>query len=261
MSLFRSSARSVRESSVVAEGLSGHSSAALEEIASVLQTRERTHVLDLGPICDRTIQFFATRGSRVYVEAAEDLRFLARDLEAARSDERPGTSKDPSRRTAAVWVHEPAVVGARKTPARDDGPKRRAAEEASAELEEEEKRLSRLVLAYPDSWFDAILLWDVVDYLPDRMAGVLGNELRRVSRPGALLLVYSDARRKTLPSPVLRFRLTDDGTLETRPISGSERVRNPRENRDLFRLFPGFEIRRSTLLRTQLREIILARAD
>jgi SAM-dependent methyltransferase len=115
----------------------------------------------------------------------------------------------------------------------------------------------RIRLAYPDSHFDGILVWDVVDYLNDATAENLTRELDRLCRPGALLSLFSDSRRNSPEEPLLRYRISSEGILSIEPIHGPPVQRVSRVNRDFFRLFPRFEVVKSTILRNQLREVLL----
>jgi len=115
----------------------------------------------------------------------------------------------------------------------------------------------RIVLSYPDRHFDAVLLWDVMDYLPEEIAGPVGQEVRRISRDGALAYLFSDSRKGAPPEPLLRFRIQEGRSVAAEPMAGPLLARCHREIRDLLRLFPSFEVVRSTLLRSQLREVLL----
>jgi hypothetical protein len=205
------------------------------EISTRLAVRPRPQVLDLGPICDRTIQYFLSRGCRVFVEAAEDPRLHA----------------------SAAPV--PAVPAAKSAAGAAPRPRNGASPAPAGKPEATEPAAPALRLDYPDDSFDAILLWDVMDYLPDAVALQFGLELNRVSRQGALILLYADTRRVPPAEPLQRYRLTAEGAVEHEAIPGTSAKRIYRENRDLFRLFPRFDVRKSTLLRSQVREVLLHR--
>ncbi len=183
-------------------------SQAILEVAARLQEKTRPQVLDLGVLSDRTIQFFLSRGCRVFVEAAEDLRL------------------------------------ARTAPAPDDG-----------------AAPPPIRLDYPDASFDGVLLWDVFDYLPDAVARAFALEVTRVSRRDSFLLLYADTRRNPPAEPLQRWRLTEEGGVEHFQAGGAPQRRVYRENRDMVRLFPRHDVRRSTLLRSQAREMLLHRVD
>jgi len=219
------------------EGPAPQPSAALQQMAGRLKTIERPNLLDLGPLCGGNIQFFASQGCRVFVEAAEDLRRLPRPAPT------PAVTRTTGQHLAAGVALDRSRIPA-AAPVAGQGSAIAVAEQ-------------RIAFSYPNAHFDGILLWDVADYLLDARAKELGQEMGRLCRGGALLLMFSDARKQPAVEPLLRYRLTDAGAVLLEPFAGAPIVRIARENRDLFRLFEGFEVVKCTLLRNQLREILL----
>jgi hypothetical protein len=117
--------------------------------------------------------------------------------------------------------------------------------------------LERLLPMAPDEKFDAVLAWDVFDYMrPDQVA-CLADRLAKACRPEAPLLLFVSTRR-TIPATPLRYRIVNrenvahDGPLEpSRPC--------PRYGQhDIQRLLPAFSVRRSFLLRSGIQEFLLA---
>ncbi len=115
----------------------------------------------------------------------------------------------------------------------------------------------RLLPLAPDETFDAVLAWDVLDYMRPDQVSCLAERLGRSCRPEAPVLVFVSTRR-TIPATPLRHRIVDrenvahDGPREpSRPC--------PRYGQhDIRRLMPAFSVRRSFLLRTGIQEFLLA---
>jgi hypothetical protein len=118
----------------------------------------------------------------------------------------------------------------------------------------------RLLPLAPDERFDAVLAWDVFDYMRPDQVSCLAERLGPACRPEAPVLVFISTQR-VIPATPLRHRIVDrenvahDGPLEpTRP--------GPRYGQhDLSRMMPAFSVRRSFLLRAGLQEFLLARGD
>src|ERR1700688_795759 len=109
---------------------SGRQSNGLKEFLWQLQGIGHGHLLDLGPARQTTITFFIERGFKVYTE----------DL-------------------LATWQYflEEDLLQAKKLPA--DADKSGMTPEARA------KRFLDTTLLYPNDTFDAVLLWDMMDYV------------------------------------------------------------------------------------------------
>ena len=75
-----------------------------------------------------------------------------------------------------------------------------------------EATFERLLPLAPDERFDAMLAWDVFDYLrPDQVATLMAR-LTAACRPEALVLVLASTRRQ-IPAAPLRYRILDRESL------------------------------------------------
>lgn len=118
--------------------------------------------------------------------------------------------------------------------------------------------LGRLLPIAPDERFDAMLAWDVFDYMrPDQVSSLMAR-LTAACRPEALVLVLASTRRQ-IPAAPLRYRILDrenmaaDGPLE--PLRPGPCHGQP----DLRRMMPGFSVRHSVLLRSGVQEYLFVR--
>jgi hypothetical protein len=117
--------------------------------------------------------------------------------------------------------------------------------------------LERLLPLAPDERFDALLAWDVFDYLrPDQVSSLMAR-LTPACRPGALALVMVSTRRQ-IPARPARYRIVDRETLSCDDPLPPVRTAPQYTQLDLARMLPGFSVRRSFLLRNGIQEYLLA---
>ena len=116
----------------------------------------------------------------------------------------------------------------------------------------------RLLPLAPGERFDALLAWDVFDYLrPDQVAALL-SRLAPACPPEAPVLVLASTGR-TIPATPLRYRILDPENLAcegpAEPTRPCPRYTQP----DFRRMMAGFSIRRSILMRSGLHEYLFVR--
>jgi len=116
----------------------------------------------------------------------------------------------------------------------------------------------RLLPLAPDERFDALLAWDVFDYMrPDQVSSLMAR-LTPACRPEALVLVLASTRRQ-VPAAPPRYRIVDRETLACEGPLQPVRTCPRYTQLDLARMMPGFSVRRSFLLRNGIQEYLLAR--
>lgn len=107
----------------------------------------------------------------------------------------------------------------------------------------------------PDESVDAVLCWDVFDYLEPAAAHVLARELMRLLRRDGTLLAFF----ATVGSPdpgYTRWVIEDEEHLRYRAGPGAGRRRRVLENREIVGLFDRLRVADSVVLRSQLREML-----
>ncbi|HKB37659.1 MAG TPA: class I SAM-dependent methyltransferase [Gemmataceae bacterium] len=106
-----------------------------------------------------------------------------------------------------------------------------------------------------DESIDAILCWDVFDYLDPAAAGVLAGESMRMLRPEGLLLAFfggggsSDLR-------YTRYSIVDEAHIRHAFYPGACPRRRVLQNRDIGNLFAGLTVLDSILLKSGVREVL-----
>jgi hypothetical protein len=119
-------------------------------------------------------------------------------------------------------------------------------------------RFFRENLDYPQGRFDAILCWDIFDYLPEMLVNPIMERIASVLRLHGSLLAFFHTRDVGPDLPYHRYHLTKADTLELEPRPGF-RLQRIFQNRHLENLFRDFASRKFFLGRDNLREVIVVR--
>jgi len=194
----------------------------LKEFLWNLDGLGRGTLLDLGPAWQTTLNFFIERGFRV---TSDDLLHSLKDFLA---DEE-------------VRVKNAAASADNSI---DVTPTGRAARFVQASLQ------------YPQSSFDAVLLWDILDYMEPAVAKQSVAALTELLRPGGIVFAMFHSKK---PEAFQRYRVADSHTLQVigaTPLVPAQRVYQNREIQDLFNRFRTVK---SFVGRDQLRESLFVK--
>ncbi len=190
----------------------------LREFLWNLEGLERGTLLDLGPAWQTTLSFFIERGFRVTSE--DILRDWAEFQAKEEARGREGlTAEDYEQRTPETLA----------------------------------KKFLSENLQYPSSSFDALLMWDLLDYLEPTLAKHVVAHLTELLRPGAVVLAVFHSKK---PAGFQRYRVMDTNTVQvlgTKAIVPAQKLYQNREIQELFGRFRGMK---SYVNREQLREIL-----
>jgi hypothetical protein len=188
----------------------------LKEFLSQLDGIGRGHLLDLGPARQTTLTFFIERGFKVYTE---DLLITWKNFLDA--DEKQ-------------WRDRPAgSTGLEMTPA------------ARAE------RFLETTLLHPPESFDAVLVWDLLDYLDGELVSRLVARITSLIRDGGVAFAIFHSRK---PEGFHRYRVIDAQNLELIPSPCAFAPQRVFQNREISDLFRRFRSSRTFVGRDQLRE-------
>jgi hypothetical protein len=108
-------------------------------------------------------------------------------------------------------------------------------------------------LQYPAASFDAVLLWDLLDYLEPAMANKTVVSITELLRPGGVVFAMFHSKK---PEGFQRYRVVDSNSLQvvsTKVLCPAQRVYQNREIQDLF---GRFRTMKSFVGRDQLRETL-----
>jgi hypothetical protein len=189
----------------------------LKELLWNLDGLGRGTLLDLGPAWQTTLSFFIERGFRV-------------------------SSEDVLRAWKGFLAEEEArLQEGRSDDSLDMTPNGRAA------------RFLESNLRYSPSSFDAVLLWDLLDYLEPALGKQIITCLTDLLRPGGVVFAMFHSKK---PEGFQRYRVADSNTLQvlsTPPLCAAQKVFQNREIQDLF---SRFRTMKSFVSRDQLRETL-----
>jgi len=190
----------------------------LKEFLWNLDGLGRGTMLDLGPAWQTTLSFFIERGFRV---TSDD---LLRSWKEFMSEE------EVRLKNAAAGSDSVDVTPAGR---------------ATRFIEEN--------LRYKEGAFDAVLLWDILDYLEPAVAKQTVGCITEYLRPGGIVFAMFHSKK---PDVFLRYRVADSHTLQVisaTPICPAQRVY---QNREIQELFSRFRTSKSFVGRDQLREAL-----
>jgi hypothetical protein len=190
----------------------------LKEFLWNLDGLGRGTLLDLGPAWQTTLSFFIERGFRV---SSED--FL-RGWKAFLTEEEKRLREDADARETL-----------------DMTPSGRAT------------RFLAESLQYPHASFDAVLLWDLPDYLEPMLVKQMVARLTELLRPGGVVLAMFHSKK---PEGFQRYRVADSNTLQVISSAVICPAQKVYQNREIQDLFGRFRTMKSFVGRDQLRETL-----
>lgn len=113
-------------------------------------------------------------------------------------------------------------------------------------------------LAYPDSHFEAILCWDVLDFLPEELVKPAVERIQATLKPKGHLLAFFHTKDAGPDSPYCRHHIIQPDTLEFEPEPGF-RIQRIFNNRHVENLFQDCASRKFFLGRDNIREVVVVR--
>jgi SAM-dependent methyltransferase len=113
-------------------------------------------------------------------------------------------------------------------------------------------------LQYEAESFDAVLLWDVCDYLPEPLVKPVVERIYQITKPRGALLGFFHTRDAGSEAPYYRFHIKTEETLELQqgPHFQLQRVF---QNRHIENLFHDYTSIKFFLGRENIREVLLVR--
>ena len=115
-----------------------------------------------------------------------------------------------------------------------------------------------LTLDHKAGTFQAILVWDALQFLAQPLLEEVVSQLHRITAPGAQLLAYFHADAKMEQTPAVTYHIVDRQTVRIAPRSYECPARFL-SNRDIEKLFAAFGAIKFFVTRDHLREVIVRR--
>lgn len=193
----------------------------LKEFLWNLDGLGRGTLLDLGPAWQTTLNFFIERGFRV---TSDDLLhswkdFLAEEEQLLKKAANSADSIDVTPAGRAV-------------------------------------RFVQANLKYSPASFDAVLLWDALDYLEPAVAKQTVGCLTELLRPGGIVFAMFHSKK---PETFHRYRVADSSTLQVISAAPPCPAQRVYQNREIQDLFSRFRTVKSFVGRDQLRESLFVK--
>ena len=189
----------------------------LKEFLWNLDGLGRGTLLDLGPAWQTTLSFFIERGFRVTSE--DILRGWAEFLREEELHKEERSVENYAQRTPEGFA----------------------------------KKFLNENLKYAPGSFDALLLWDALDYMEPTLAKYTVAHLTELVRPGGGVFAMFHSKK---PEGFQRYRVTGTNTLQVlsaKPICPAQKVY---QNREIQELFGRYRSVKSYVSRDQLRETL-----
>jgi hypothetical protein len=225
-------------------GPQSHRSLGLASLLEGFSGRPRLQVLDLGPAVGGNVEFLSRFGCKLFIQ----------DLYPALVPLKAGMTMLPAPGAATVATIDRAAV----REARETWEPRPSPEGGETEEPGFSARFDRL-LAFPDdTLFDAVLIWDLINYLERREVAALARQLARFCRPGAMMFALISIL-KQIPAEPMRFRILDHETLAYEVKTAATRPCPRYAPAELNELLRGFRLDRSFLMRHGIQEYLFAR--
>jgi hypothetical protein len=199
----------------------GRLSNGLKEFLFQLEGIGHGHLLDFGSARQTTITFFIERGYKVYTEDLLTTWKSFLDADEQRVRELP-----------------PDADRSETTPA------------ARAE------RFLENTLRYPADTFDAVLVWDLLDYLDGELVPKLVTRVTSLVRDGGVVLAMFHMRK---PEAFHRYRVLNAQNLELIPAQCPFAPQRIYKNREISDLFHSFRSSKTFVGRDQLRESLFVK--
>jgi SAM-dependent methyltransferase len=113
-------------------------------------------------------------------------------------------------------------------------------------------------LSYPEGEFDAVLCWDLLDYVPEPVVTPAVQRIYSILKPHGSMLAFFHTKDVGPDSPHYRYHIAQPDTLalEAKPAFRLQRVF---QNRHLENLFAEFSSRKFFLGRDNIREVIVVK--
>jgi SAM-dependent methyltransferase len=106
--------------------------------------------------------------------------------------------------------------------------------------------------------FDAVLCWDIPDYLHESLVKPMVERICSVLKPGGVLLGFFHTRDAGPDAPYFRYHIVGPDTLELQPVPRF-RLQRVFNNRHIENLFSDYKSKKFFLARDYIREVLVVR--
>ncbi len=121
-------------------------------------------------------------------------------------------------------------------------------------------------LTHEREHFDAVLCWDIADYLNESLVKPVIERLHYVTKPGGVLLGFFHTRDAGPDAPYYRYHIAANDALSLQPVTARDnshvplfRLQRIFNNRHIENLFRDFASLKFFLARDNVREVLVVR--
>ena len=120
------------------------------------------------------------------------------------------------------------------------------------------ERFLRENLAFSRAEFDAVMFWDLADFLPEPLVKPLIERIQVAMKPGGIMLAFFHTKDVGPEAPFYRYNIASKDTLELQPARAYKllRIFNSRHVENLFREYSSIKF---FLGRDNIREVLVIR--
>ena len=119
-------------------------------------------------------------------------------------------------------------------------------------------RFLRENLDFPREDFDAVMFWDVADFLPEPLVKPLIERIHYAMKPTGIMLAFFHTKDAGPDAPFYRYNILAKDTLELQPVRG-HRLLRVYQNRQVETLFRDYASVKFFLGRDNIREMLVIR--
>jgi len=113
-------------------------------------------------------------------------------------------------------------------------------------------------LQYEPETFDAVLMWDVCDYLPELLVKPVVERIYRITKPRGALLAFFHTREAGAEATYYRFHIKNEELLELQQGPHFQ-LQRAFQNRHIENLFHDYNSIKFFLGKENIREVLLVR--
>ncbi len=120
------------------------------------------------------------------------------------------------------------------------------------------ERFLRENLNFPRENFDAVMFWDLADFLPEPLVKPVIERIHYVMKPSGIMLAFFHTKDAGPDAPFYRYNIAAKDTLELQPVRGFRLLR-VYQNRQVENLFRDYSSIKFFLGRDNIREMLVLR--
>ncbi len=120
------------------------------------------------------------------------------------------------------------------------------------------ERFLRESLDFARDDFDAVMFWDLADFLPESLLAPVIERIHYAMKPGGIMLAFFHTKDVGADAPFYRYNIVAKDTLELQPVRGF-RLQRVFHNRQVENLFRDYSSIKFFLGRDNIREMLILR--